>query len=192
MAKGHRYVTFFYDLKGRRVIHIAEDKGKESFTSFVQAVEGSLDPSKIKLVYMNLSPSFIGGCPDNFPAAIMVFDHFHVIKLLNDTVNRIRLEEARENGDLKRTKFLWLTNPENLTERQERMLLHVKDLDVKTAKAYQFKLAIQTVWDLKPHRAREYLKKWISWAENCNLPEISKLAKASGITSMASSRAYAR
>ena len=108
----------------------------------------------------------------------MVFDHFHVIKLLNDTINRIRLEEARENGDLKRTKFLWLTNPENLTERQELMLLHVKELDIKTTKAYQFKLAIQRVWDLPPHQAREYLKKWIAWAEGYNLVEMSKLAKS--------------
>ena len=122
----------------------------------------------------------------------MVFDHFHVIKLLNDTINRIRLEEARENGDLKRTKFLWLTNPENLTERQERMLLHVKDLDIKTAKAYQFKLAIQRVWDLPPHQAREYLKKWIAWADGCNLPEMANWRKAFETTSMASSRAYAR
>ncbi len=178
VALGHSYVTFFYDLKGRRVIHIAEGKGKESFTSFVRAVEGRLDPRLIKLVCMDLSPSFIGGCRDTFPDAIMVFDHFHVIKLLNDTINRIRLEEARKNGDLKRTKFLWLTNPENLSEKQERMLLHVKDLDIKTAKAYQFKLAIQRVWDLPPHQAKEYLKKWIAWAENCNLPEMSKLAKS--------------
>jgi transposase len=178
VAKGHSYVTFFYDLKGRRVIHIAEGKGKESFNSFVQAVEGRLDPRLIKLVCMDLSPSFIGGCRDTFPDAVMVFDHFHVIKLLNDTINRIRLEEARENGDLKRTKFLWLTNPENLTERQERMLLQVKELDIKTAKAYQFKLAIQRVWDLPPHQAREYLKKWIAWAVGCNLPDMSKLAKS--------------
>ncbi len=58
------------------------------------------------------------------------------------------------------------------------MLLHVKELDIKTAKAYQFKLAIQRVWDLPPHQAREYLKKWISWADGCNLPEMAKLAKS--------------
>jgi len=65
----------------------------------------------------------------------MVFDHFHVIKLLNDTLNRIRLEEARENGDLKDTRFLWLKNPENLTEKHERNFQRIKDLDIKTAKA---------------------------------------------------------
>jgi transposase len=58
------------------------------------------------------------------------------------------------------------------------MLLHVKELDFKTAKAYQFKLAIQRVWDLPPHHAKDYLKKWIAWAEGCNLPEMSKLAKS--------------
>ena len=139
VQKGHRYVPFFYDLRGRRVIHIDEGKGKESFASFVQATEGHLDPSKVKLVCLDMQPSFIGGCRETFPAAVMVFDHFHVIKLLNDTINRIRLEEARENRDLKETKFLWLKNPDNLTAKQEQRFLCVKDLDIRTAKAYQFK-----------------------------------------------------
>lgn len=178
VQKGHRYVTFFYDLRGRRVIHIAEGKGKESFTSFVQATKGRLDPGKIKLVCLDMQPSFIGGCRETFPAAVMVFDHFHVIKLLNDTINRIRLEEARENGELKETKFLWLKNPDNLTAKQEQRFLHIKDLDLKTAKAYQFKLAIQRTWELPPQAARRYLQKWIAWAERCNLPEMARLAKS--------------
>jgi transposase len=90
----------------------------------------------------------------------------------------LRPSRSRETGDLKRTEFLWLTNPENLSGKQERMLLHVKDLDIKTAKAYQFRLAIQNVWDLPSHQAKEYLKKWIAWVEGCNLPEMSKLAKS--------------
>ena len=178
VAKGHSYVTFFYDLRGRRVIHIAEGKGKESFASFVQAVKGRLDPSKIKLVCLDLSPAFIGGCRETIPDAIMVFDHFHVIKLLNDAINRIRIEEARKNWSLKKTKFLWLKNPDNLTDKQKLKFVHVKDLDCKTAKGYQFKLAIQRVWELEPAQAKEYLKKWIDWAERCNLPEMSKLAKS--------------
>jgi transposase len=136
VQKGHRYVTFFYDLEGRRVIHIAEWKGKESFTSFVQATEGRLDPGKIKLVCLDMQPSFIGGCRETFPAAVMVFDHFHVIKLLNDTINRIRLAEASENGDLKDTKYIWLKNSENLTEKQDMLLLRVKTLDIRTTTAY--------------------------------------------------------
>jgi len=111
---------------------------------------------------MDLSPSFIGGFRDTFPAAIMVFDHFHVIKLLNDTIKRIRLEEARENGDLKRTKFLWLINPENLSEKQERMLLHVKSSTSRLPRRTSSKLAIQRVWDLPSLQAKEYLKKWIA------------------------------
>jgi transposase len=178
VQKGHKYVTFFYDLKGRRVIHIAEAKGKESFASFVQAVEGRPDLNKVKLVCMDMQPSFIGGCRETFPDAIMIFDHFHVIKLLNDTINRIRLEGARENEGLKKTQFLWLKNPDNLTEKQERKLLRVKDLDIKTAKAYHFKWAIQRTWQLPPQQARAYLRKWIAWAERCNLPEMQKLAKS--------------
>jgi transposase len=125
------------------VIHIAEGKGKESFTSFVQATEGRLDTRKVKLACMDLSPAFIAGCKETFPNARMVFDDFHVIKLMNDAINKICIEEARDNEPLKRTKFLWLTNPENLEERQEGKLSKLEDLDIKAAKAYQFKLALQ-------------------------------------------------
>jgi len=71
-----------------------------------------------------------------------------------------------------------LKNPENLTEKQERNFQRVKDLDIRTAKAYQFKLAIQRTWELPPQATRRYLRKWIAWAERCNMPEMTKLAKS--------------
>jgi transposase len=177
VRKGHRYVTFFYDLRGKRIIHIAEGKGKESFVSFVQATEGRLDARKVKLVCMDLSPAFIAACKETFPNARMVFDHFHVIKLMNDAINKIRIEEARDNELLKKTKYLWLKNPENLEEWQEEKMSKLKDLDIKTAKAYQFKLALQRAWQLPRWTAKRYLKKWIAWAERSRMPEIEKLAR---------------
>ncbi|MFA5311955.1 MAG: transposase [Methanomassiliicoccales archaeon] len=62
--------------------------------------------------------------------------------------------------------------------REEIRELRNPDLDIKTAKAYQFKLAIQRVWQLSPSLARAYLHKWIRWAERCNLPEMERLAKS--------------
>lgn len=126
---------------------------------------------------MDLSPAFIAGCKETFPNARMVFDDFHVIKLMNDAINKICIEEARDNEPLKRTKYLWLKNPENLEEWQERKLLQVKDLDIRTAKAYQFKLAVQRAWQLPPQLARRHLRKWIAWAERSRMPEIEKLAR---------------
>ena len=54
----------------------------------------------------------------------------------------------------------------------------VRQADIKTAKAYQFNLAIQRTWELPPQAARRCLRKWIAWAERCNMPEMTKLAKS--------------
>jgi len=36
-----------------------------------------------KQISMDLSPSFIAGAAESFPAAQIAFDRFHVVKLLN-------------------------------------------------------------------------------------------------------------
>jgi transposase len=57
------------------------------------------------------------------PEAVMVFDKFHIIRHLGDAVDKVRREEARrlaEAGDpelLKKTRNIWLKNPENLTDK---------------------------------------------------------------------------
>jgi transposase len=53
----------------------------------------------------------------------------------------------------------------------------MKDLDIKTAKAYQFKLALQRLWLVKDFAvARNYLNKWYYWAAHSKIEEIVKLA----------------
>ncbi len=49
--------------------------------------------------------------------------------------------------------------------------------DIKTAKAYQFKLALQRLWRVKDLAAAwNYLNKWYFWAAHSKIEEIVKLA----------------
>ena len=46
----------------------------------------------------------------------------------------------------------------------------MKDLDIKTAKAYQFKLALQRLWLVKDLvAARFYRNKWCYWATHSKI-----------------------
>ena len=40
---------------------------------------------------MDLSPSFIAGAAESFPDAQITFDRFHVVKLLNEAMNQVRI-----------------------------------------------------------------------------------------------------
>ena len=86
-----------------------------------------------------MSPAFISGVEKHFPEAHLTFDKFHVLKILNEAVDEVRRQEQQSRPELKRTRYIWLKNPENLKENQATTLeiLQVKKLNLKTARAYK-------------------------------------------------------
>ena len=70
------------------------------------------------MVCCDMSPAFIKGIGEQLPDAAIIFDKFHVMKMVNQAVDEVRREEQKGNRFLKKTRFLWLKNPKNLTERQ--------------------------------------------------------------------------
>lgn len=102
--------------------------------------------------------------------ARVVFDRFHVMSQLNKAIERVRWEEQRDHVGLKKSRFLWLKNPKNLTARQKTWLRSLKKLDLRTARAYHLKLALARFWEMAdPHKALGYLKKWYFWAIHSRL-----------------------
>jgi transposase len=67
------------------------------------------------------------------------------MKVINDAVDKVRIEERRQRPELSKSKYLWRTNRENLKDRQLQRLggLRRKQLDLKTARAYHIKLNFQ-------------------------------------------------
>jgi transposase len=125
-----------------------------------------------------MSPAFISGIESNFKNAAITFDRFHVMKLMNEAVDQVRREEQAHNSSLKRTRYIWLKNPENLTKKQSNELGSLKDMHLKTSRAYDIKLSLRDFWYFRdPHLAQSYLKKWYFWATHSRLPLVIDKAK---------------
>jgi len=73
------------------------------------------------------------------------FDKYHLIAKTNKTVGDIRQTEIRRGGrynDLKQTHWIWLKNPENLTEKQVERLKRIDQENLVTAQAYPMRLCL--------------------------------------------------
>ncbi|VAX00006.1 hypothetical protein MNBD_GAMMA20-1826 [hydrothermal vent metagenome] len=90
-----------------------------------------------------MSPAFISGVMNELPKAEIIFDKFHVVKLLNEGVDKVRREEVKDNEILKSTRYLWLKNRMNLTEKQEAKFDAFSKMNLKTSWAYQINLNVQ-------------------------------------------------
>uniref|UniRef100_UPI003898EEA7 transposase n=1 Tax=Paenibacillus profundus TaxID=1173085 RepID=UPI003898EEA7 len=73
---------------------------------------------QIEEICCDMSPAFIRGIEEYFPDAEITFDKFHVMKLLGEAVDEVRIQEQKHTPELKHTKYIWLKNEVNLKAAQ--------------------------------------------------------------------------
>jgi len=178
-TRGHKYVSLVVNLDDSKVIHISKGKDASVVSSFKKDFSVHKGkPENVQQFCCDMSPAFIKGIEKNFPAASITFDKFHVMKIMNEAVDAVRREEQSVNQVLRKTRFIWLKNPDNLTERQQKELGSLKDMNLKTVRAYNIKMSLAGFWNnLDSDIAGAYLKKWYFWATHSKLKPIVKAAK---------------
>jgi len=176
--KGHNYITLFVDLDKSKIIYVTEGKDSSTIDRFaLDLILHQGDPKNIKKVCCDMSPAFIKGSKENFSKAKITFDKFHVMKKVNKAVDQVRREEQFNNDLLKKTRYIWLKNPDNLTEKQKESFASLSKMNLKTLRAYNLKLALQEFWDIDDiTTAASYLQKWYSWAIRSQLEPMIKVA----------------
>lgn len=179
IRKGHVYMTSFSDLEASRVIFLAEGRKKGVIKEFLEDLQArEVDPAQIQVVCCDMWDPYLNGIGKFLKKALVVFDRFHVMSQINLALETVRRREQRENIVLKKSRFLWLRNPKNLTEKQKSRLASLTSLDLKTARAYQIKLALARFWEIRdPAEATAYLKRWYYWATHSRLDPIIRTAR---------------
>ncbi|MDC3418762.1 transposase, partial [Aquibacillus salsiterrae] len=172
-------MTLFIDSDTKRLLFATQGKGSDVLKDFCQFLDAKGVPSsQIEEVCSDMSPAFISGIESNFPNAHITFDKFHVMKLVNEALDKVRRQEQVTEPLLKKTRYSWLKNQENLTEKQEAAFTKLKDMDLATGRAYRMKISLQKMWTRSPIIAELYFDEWYDWAIRSQLEPMIKLAKS--------------
>ncbi len=178
--RGHNYITVAVDLAKRKVINVTPGKDSKTVDNFVvDFKEHGGDPELINIITCDMSLGFKKGIKENFKNSNTVIDKFHVVKHANEAVDKVRKDEVRTNFLLKKTKYIWLKNESNLTENQKQKKFDLAKLNLKTARAYNMRLALQDVYESSDtvEEATRGLKKLCSWMMHSRLEPMKKFAK---------------
>lgn len=181
ISKGHEYVTLFVDLNQKRTIFVTEGKDSktvEVFRKYIEQHHGKVE--KIKDVSCDMSPAFISGIGTNFPEAEITFDKFHVLKIINEAVDKVRRIESWSNPLLKGCKYIFLKNDQNLTQEQRNIKneLLLPKLNLKSVKALLIRESFQQIYLARTFEDfKKLLQKWYFWASHSRLRPIILAAK---------------
>jgi transposase len=127
IRKGHTYRIVVSDLiRGRPIWFGGKDRSEASMQQFYEWL-GPRKSKHIRLVVMDMWKPFRTVAQTQAPQAAILFDKFHIIRHLNDALDRVRKAEyARVSGSQRRfikgQKYTLLAHPENLNMKGRKAL----------------------------------------------------------------------
>jgi len=194
LGKKVRFYTIVIDLEDGRILWAKPGRGKAALRAFWPRLRRS--GAKIRAVATDMSGAYWSAVLEHLPGAALVFDKFHVLKLMNERLDDLRRQMVREaEGPLKLrikgTRFLLLRNPENLTQEQLPKLQEALRLNEPLLLGWYLKEELRELWS-QPSRPqmKAFLLDWCDKAQQTSVGQLHQMAKtlrvhASGILAYA-------
>lgn len=184
IRKGHTYRIVASDLERRRAIWFGgADRSEGSLDLFYQWL-GPKKSRKIRLVVMDMWKAFEKSTKKNVPKAAILYDKFHVIRHLQEALDKIRKQEyARVSGKnrsfIKGQKYTLLSHRENLTLEGRQSLRKLLRANKRLNTAYLLKESFGQLWDYQTEGwARRFFENWkdaLKWQRLKPYEEFTKM-----------------
>jgi transposase len=184
IGHGNQYLTVVLDLRSGAVVFVGKGRGSAALLPFWKRLRASR--AKIKAVAVDMAPAYTAAVREHLPDAVLVYDHFHIIKLFNEKLTDLRRDLYREAAKgpykdvLKGIRWLLLKNPENLDpkKRERERLDEALELNTPLFVAYYMKEQLRQVWFQPDKRtARQFLDGWIRLAGMSSIRMLMNFAK---------------
>lgn len=181
-GRGQSYISLMTDLDQSRVLEVVEERTIEAAERLWDTLAEE-QRAAVEAVALDMWPAFIKAARTKAPQAALVHDRFHISRYLTEAVDRVRRAEhkaLKKEGDdtLTGTRQLWLFNLENLDPDRLLEFEALRDLELKTARAWTLKENFRWFWEYaRAGNARRFFEKWYGWAVRSRLEPIRKVAK---------------
>lgn len=178
----HQYVTVVVDHEQGRVVWASEGKSAATLTRFFDDL-GPDRCSALEAVTIDLSGAFIKAVTDASPSARIIFDRFHVQRLVQDAVDQTRRDEVRaaatkaEKKALKGTRWPLLKSAWNMTDVDQLTIEQLEEANQPIYRAYILKESLSAILDGRQiNVARGRLKTWVKEARDSGLASFVRVA----------------
>jgi len=164
LLKSYRCVIT--DVENKSVIDILRKRNKDMVISYLSKLQ---DIDKIELVAMDMWRPYKDAVNMVAPHAKIVIDKFHVVKLANEALEKIRKANrqnvsAKERRQLMRDRYVLLTRRKDLNDFDDQIKLEVwTDMFPLLGQAYELKEQFFDIYEAKTvDEAYKLYQEWLS------------------------------
>ena len=172
---GYRqFVTMIVDHKNKKLFEVAPTKTTSELRAYLDKIPGRENVKKATIDMCDPYKNFI---EQQFPNAEIIADKFHVLRLINPHINRLRKDIT---GDKRShpSRVLLLRNSKNLQFYERSVLQKWLEHYPELCETYLFKERIHSFYRIRGHnKAKKAFIKLIDLMAHSKLEHIKKLRK---------------
>ena len=181
IGRKRKFYTVVIDLESGRIVWVAHGRGGDCLRKFWRRLR--LAKAKIVAMAMDMSAAYGKAVRENLREAAIVFDKFHIVKLVNEKLDELRRELVREaegllNTSIKGLRYLLLTRRDHLAVDK----LHTLDVALQFNQplftAYYLKEELILLWEQPTLEGmKAFLEDWCCRAAQTGIRWFQSLAK---------------
>lgn len=184
--KGDKFLTLVYQLDkhSKRLLWSGPKRRVKTLLRFFREF-GKERCLRLKYVCSDMWAPYLKVIRKKAPQAIHVLDRFHIMKNINDAIDKVRREEAkRYKGTvheelLTNSRWVLLKNPPNLTDNQVLKLHDLLQTKLQSVKSYLMREDFQRFWQYRYVAwAERFLEAWVKRTMYSKIEPMKKVARS--------------
>jgi len=176
--KGHSYVSVLSSPLAGCVIDVEQGRDKKATKALLERVVCKGNRNAVETVSMDMWKAYMNTVEEVLPEADIIHDRFHLVKYLNDAIDKVRRREVKKHEELKNSRFVLLKNRANLTDKQEIKFQHIQDANYEVSRAWRVREDFRDIFGSSSiEEALPLFIKWGASVSRSNVKELTKVAK---------------
>ena len=172
------FITVFSD-QNHDLLYLTEEHTQACMMEMRDLLESNgRRPKDVKYISMDMAKPFKAGAEKYFPKARIILDRFHLMKNINEALEKVRKRTYRELDDeqrkgVGRIKYTVLYNSDNLPEKHKGRMESIRLMLPELALAYDLKEEFRTVFECRTRKkGRKALEKWFERVVESGIEEL--------------------
>jgi transposase len=188
--KYQHYVAVIVDHDNQRVLEVLENRDKATVLAYLQQAKQDGVLAHVAEVTTDMWDAYVTAAREAFGEKVAItMDRFHVMKNFQECLTGARRELQRqlseaERDRLKGSRWLWVTNPENLTAEARQELQALKKQFPGLGQLADQREALRAIFDdrsiASPAEGRKRLRAWMGQAQGLGVTALDKFCKTLG------------
>lgn len=181
--KDSQFVAVIVDHDNQRVLDVLENREKATVSAYLQRGRTGGLLKYVEEVTIDMWSPFEGAVREAFGEGVTItIDRFHVMKNFQDCLTKARRELQRqmspeERSRLKGSRWLWVTNPENLTLEERQQLNVLKQEFPLLRQIADQRESLRAIFEDRtiqsPTEGRRRLQAWLEHVEQLGISALS-------------------